>query len=35
MLLTIKGLSVVFFKNNFVKRARISINIMVFIKVVS
>ena len=35
MLLTIEGLSVVFFWNDFVKRAWISMNIMVFIKVVS
>ena len=35
MLLKIKGLLVVFFQNDFVKRASISINIMVFIKVVS
>ena len=35
MLFTIKGLSVVFFENDFEKLAWISINIMVFIKVVS
>ena len=35
MLITIEGLSVVFYKNDFVKRAWISMNIMVFIKIVS